>query len=244
MMGKFAFRRHWVAGIAGLLLIAVAAAVPWGAAAQGAEQDPGAFIQSLGNQAIQVMGPSVSPAQRFAIFRQLLSADFDLPDAARFVLGPYGRAMSPPQHQQFMALFRDTLAQSYSERLAQYAGEPFRVTGVRQLGGETIVGSEVSGHGGPPVRLDWHVINRDGRFLITDVSVDGVSQRTAQRSEFAGIIQRNGGQPDALLAALRQQLAQGAPTSSGSSYPPQQQLPPLPPGYRPLSPPASQPPQQ
>src|SRR5918997_1132192 len=47
------------------------------------------------------------------------------------------------------------------------------------------------------------------RFLLgTDVVVGGVSMKTTQRAEFASIIQRNGGQPDALLAVLRQQLAQ------------------------------------
>ena len=32
--------------------------------------------------------------------------------------------------------------------------------------------------------------------------------KATQRSEFASIIQRNGGQPDALIPVLRQQLAQ------------------------------------
>jgi hypothetical protein len=32
--------------------------------------------------------------------------------------------------------------------------------------------------------------------------------KVTHRNEFASIIQRNGGQPDALLPALRQQLAQ------------------------------------
>ena len=57
-------------------------------------------------------------------------------------------------------------------------------------------------------QIDWHVIDRGGRPLVTDVVVDGVSMKATHRNEFASIIQRNGGQPDALLPALRQQLAQ------------------------------------
>ena len=115
--------------------------------------------------------------------------------------------MSPAMQQQFEPLFRDYLAQVYTTRLSRYSDAPFRVIGSRPSGGETVVTSQVWA-GGSPVQIEWHVQNRDGRFLVTDVVVGGVSMKATQRSEFASIIQRNGGQPDALVAALRQQLAQ------------------------------------
>ena len=74
-------------------------------------------------------------------------------------------------------------------------------------GGETVVTSQVWANGSP-FGIDWHVTNHNGRWLVTDVVVDGVSMKATQRSEFAAIIQRNGGQPDALISVLRQQLAQ------------------------------------
>jgi phospholipid transport system substrate-binding protein len=199
-----------------LLSLACLAMQPHGAAAQDARS----FIAKLGNQAIEVLGPSVSPVRRTAAFRRLFESDFDLQGAARFVLGPYGRSLTPPQQQEFQALFRDYLAQAYSARLGQYGGEPFRVTGSRPSGDETIVTSQVQRHSGGPVEMDWHVSNRDGRFLVTDVYVDGVSMKVTHRQEFASIIQRNGGRPEALLAALRQQLAQAPTPGSGSSYRP------------------------
>jgi phospholipid transport system substrate-binding protein len=198
---------------AALFSCACLSALPRGAAAQ----DATGFIQNLGNQAIQVLGPSVPPAQRTAHFRQIFSSDFDLHGAAQFVLGPTGRSLSPEQQQEFTTLFRDYLAEAYSARLGQYGGEPFRVTGSRPNGEETIVTSQVQRRGGNPVEIDWHVINNGGRFLVTDVYVDGVSMRVTHRQEFAAIIQRNGGHPEALLAALRQQLAQGGMPHSGSS---------------------------
>src|SRR5438128_7563884 len=122
MMPRIAFRS--LPAIAVALLFAVCAVVaPRGAAAQ----DATGFIQNLGNQAIQVLGPSVPPAQRTAQFRHMFEADFDLPGAARFVLGPSGRDMTPEQNQEFLRLFREYLAQAYSTRLGEYGGEPFRV---------------------------------------------------------------------------------------------------------------------
>jgi phospholipid transport system substrate-binding protein len=183
-------------------------------------QDAAAFIRNVGTQAIEVMGPSVSPGARTARFRHLFENDFDLPGAARFVLGPHGRDLTPQQQQEFLTLFREALAQAYSQKLGQYGGQPFRVTGSRPMGGETIVSSQVDRAGGAPIEIDWHVADRGGRLLITDVAIDGVSQKVAQRNQYAAIIQRNGGRPDALLAALRQELAQAAPPMTGSSSPP------------------------
>jgi phospholipid transport system substrate-binding protein len=192
--------RHVIA--AAMLGVAALAVAPRVAAAQ----DPGAFIGSLGNEAIQVMARSVPPAQRAARFRQLFESDFDLPDLARFVLGPYGRSLTPEQQQEFLGLFRESLVQAYTDKLADYSDEPFRVTGSRPSANETIVTSQVAKSNGKPLEIDWHVVDRGGRDLVTDVAIDGVSMKVAQRDAFAGIIQRNGGRADSLLAALRQQV--------------------------------------
>ena len=196
----------------GLVAAAALAAMPRPAAAQ----DAAGFISNLGNQAVQAL--RLPAAQRTAQFSRIFSNDFDLNGAARFVLGPYWRGLTPAQQQQFLPLFRDYLAQSYSSRLSEYAGDPFRVTGSRPNGTETIVTSQVVRRSGNPIEMDWHVIDHGGRFLVSDVYVDGVSMRLTHRQEFAGIIQRNGGRPDALLAAMRQQLGESA-TETGSSMP-------------------------
>ena len=190
------------------------AAAPPEAAAQ--DQGAAAFIQNLGSQGLQAL--SAAEPQRVARFRQLFETDFDIPEISRFVLGQYGRALSPQQQQEFSELFREYLARAYSARLAPYAGAPFRVTGARPNGGETVVSSQVSRPGSQPTEIDWHVVNNAGGYRVTDVVVGGVSMRISQRSEFASIIQRNGGRPDALIAALRQQTGSGGYGGSGQRH--------------------------
>jgi phospholipid transport system substrate-binding protein len=186
-----------------LLLLTCLVSVP----RSGSAQDPAAaFISNLGAQAIQVLGPSVPPAQRTAVFRQLFGSHFDLPEIARFALGPHARTISPAQQQEFEALLREYLVRAYATRLAPYAGYPFQVIGSRPHGGGTMVASRVIRSSGT-MSIDWVVVNRGGRLLVSDVLVDGVSMKVTHRNEFASIIQRNGGQVEALLAALRQQLA-------------------------------------
>ena len=50
-------------------------------------------------------------------------------------------------------------------------------------------------------------IMQDSKSKIMDVIVEGVSMSVTQRSEFAAVIQRNGGKIDGLLKTLREKTA-------------------------------------
>ena len=186
-----------------VLIVVMGATVPRDAAAQ----DAAGFVRNLGTEAIQVLGPNVSPPQRLARFRQLFRNDFDVPGIGQFVLGRYWRVATPQQQQEFLQLFQEYVVQAYSSRLAQYAGEPFRVLGARPGGDQTIVSSEVIRSGGSPIQMDWYLVNVGGQLKITDVYVAGVSMKVTQRDEFSAIIQHDGGHIDGLLTRLRQKTA-------------------------------------
>lgn len=180
-----------------------------GAPREAAAQDARAFISALGEQAIQVLGPSVSPAQRLARFRVLFHDDFDVPGIGQFVLGRYWRTATPQEQQEFLTLFQEYIVRAYSARLGEYGGEPFRVTGARPNGAETVITSEILRANGNRIEVDWHLVGQGGRFKITDVYVAGVSMKVTQRDEFAAVIQRSGGRVEGLLTQLRQKLTAG-----------------------------------
>jgi phospholipid transport system substrate-binding protein len=184
---------------AGVLLLAMPG--------EAAAQDARAFVGTLGQQAIQVLGPSVQPAQRVARFRELFHNDFDIPGIGQFVLGRYWRTATPQEQQEFLGLFQEYIVRAYSARLGEYGGEPFRVTGSRPNGEETVVTSEIARQNGAPITVDWYLTGAAGRYKITDVYVGGVSMKVTQRDEFGSVIQRNGGQVGALIALLQQKLA-------------------------------------
>jgi phospholipid transport system substrate-binding protein len=189
------------AAFGALLVMVLALAAPREANAQDARS----FIATLGQEAIQVLGPGVPVAQRQARFRELFRNDFDLAGIGQFVLGRYWRVATPQEQQEFLGLFQEYLVRAYSARLGEYGGEPFRVTGVRPNGEETIVASEIIRRNGSPIAVDWYLIGH-GPLKITDVYVGGVSMKVTQRDEFASVIQRNGGRVEALIAQLRQKL--------------------------------------
>lgn len=189
------------------LVIGLAAASPPAAAAA----DPVALINDLGNRALEVLGKNVAGNQRQARFRALFDADFDVPTIARFVLGRYWRIATPAQQQEFVGLFDEYIVLAYSNRLAEYSGETLRVTGSRPDGDGSVVMSEiVRTNGAPPAKVDWRLNRTDDTYKITDVIVDGISMAVTQRSEFASVIQRHGGQVQGLLTILRQKVDSAA----------------------------------
>jgi phospholipid transport system substrate-binding protein len=190
-------------------LFAAAAAAPFQSVAAAGPDD---FIRNLGNQAIEVIRSGASPDQKSAYFHRALHQDFDLRSISRFVLGPYWRDASEAEREEFKGILEAHLVRFYGQRLAEYNGESLRVVGSRPEPEGAIVSSEIIRPQGPPIKVDWRLNTRNGVYKITDVNVDGVSMALTQRSEFAGLIQRNGGQLAGLLANMGER-------GSGSSAP-------------------------
>jgi phospholipid transport system substrate-binding protein len=169
-----------------------------------ADTGPAEFVRQLGNEALEVMRADTTAAQKEQFFHQLLRQDFDTRSIAQFVLGPYWRAASEAERQEFRKLFEDYIVRVYSKRFAQYHGEALNVTSSRADSDGAIVASEiVRPNGGTPIKVDWRLGTRDGLYKVTDVIIDGISMAVSDRSQFASVIQRTGGQVQGLLAMMR-----------------------------------------
>ena len=168
-----------------------------------AGEDPADFIRILGNQGLEVIRSSATLDQKTTYFHQMLGRDFALTDISRFVLGPYWQVASKAQRREFRSLLKDYLVHYYGQRFAQYGGETLRVIGSRTDPAGVLVTSQIIRPQGPPIEVDWRLAVSDGRYKISDVSIDGVSMALTQRSEFVAIIQRNGGRVAGLLATMR-----------------------------------------
>ena len=99
----------------------------------------------------------------------------------------------------------------YAARLSGFGGETFKIRASRPDDGATIVSTDIlSPNGTTPLKVDWRLVSEDGKYKITDVVVEGVSMLVTQRSEFASVIQRHGGQVRGLLTLMREKTASAA----------------------------------
>lgn len=199
-------------GVGTIAAPAATAALPAAVAATAAPAEK--FIASMGDRALGLIakGNATDPSIKSGL-RSVLQQSFDLQTIGRFALGRYWRTATPEQQQQYLKAFENMIVDVYTTRFNEYSGQKFEVTGSTadtSGGADTLVNSVVTpapGKGGAPVRVDWRVRDKGGSFKIVDVMVEGVSMAVTQRSDFAGVIQKAGGDFNALLAYLQSNQA-------------------------------------
>ena len=172
-------------------------------------QPASSFIQNLGTRAIGIIADkSVTKEKRNDLFKQILSDSFDLKTIGRFVIGRNWNLATPEQQDEYMRLFQDLVVRTYGNRLSLYAGEGFVVNSEHAESEQDIVVNSQITHpdGSAPTKIDWRVRNRNGKFGVIDVVVEGVSLSVTQRQEYAAVLQNNGGQIEGLLVLMRQRL--------------------------------------
>jgi len=191
---------------ASALILSLVVSPPIAGAASPAV-DPVAMITDLGTQGVQSLGQAATSAERIARLSRLFQQEFDINGIGLFALGSYRRVATPAEQQEFFRLYPEFTVRAFHARLNNYRGAPFRVTGRRMLGNETIVSSEILPASGGRVQIDWHLTDNGGQYRVSDVTIGGMSMKVALRDQFASWIETNGGRVNALLAVMRQQIA-------------------------------------
>ncbi|MBT5050585.1 MAG: ABC transporter substrate-binding protein [Rhodospirillaceae bacterium] len=142
--------------------------------------------------------------------RRELRSGFDVPTIAGFVLGPLRRRITKDQKRRYLHEFEELIVLTYTNRvfnvqprIKTISPDIIRVTGSTPIGSDQLlVKSEVNRSGIKWVKIDWRLRERDGRLLIIDIIILGISQAQVYRSEFASVLRRNGGGIEGLIAAL------------------------------------------
>ena len=163
------------------------------------------FVSDMGDQAIGFLSQrGLSQSQKEEQFRVLLQNKFDMATIGRFALGRNWRSASPAQQQEYLNLFENMIVKVYASRFNEYQGEGFEVITAKDTGKrDSLVSSYIVPNSGSKVKVDWRVREKNGSFKIIDVIIEGVSMSLTQRSDFASVIQRGGGNINVLLAHLR-----------------------------------------
>jgi len=170
------------------------------------EKQAQAFIQKMGQDAISFLAnDSLSQSQKEQKFRALLNDNFDMRTIGRFALGRNWRVATQAQKREYQSLFKDMIVRIYAQRFNDYDGQDFVVNTSRPTGkSDYLVPSLIVPPSGPKVKVDWRIREKNGQFKVIDVIIEGVSMSLTQRSEFASIVQRGGGDVAVLIAHLRE----------------------------------------
>ena len=133
--------------------------------------------------------PQNKSAERHAAVRKIAEEIFDYPDTARRALGPHWNPRSPQERQEFVRLFAELLDRAYIGKIELYQGEKVRFTGETVSGDDATVKTRIVTKKGSEVPVDYRLHLKDGRWLVYDVIIEGVSLISNYRTQFNKIVQ-------------------------------------------------------
>lgn len=204
--------RQFLIGMAGALMAAALCTSPLAQSEADTEHPASTFLDTMRERAIAGLTDTTrSEQEREALFRNLLNETFDIERIGQFVVGRYWRQADDDDRQAFLEAFEDAVVQRFLPLFTQYQGEQL-IVGAAMPDNKnpkfTVVTSTYIDAQGRHVKADWRLIERNGRYKVFDVVVEGVSMAITLRSEYAAVIKNQGGLPG-LVTLLRDKLAKG-----------------------------------
>jgi phospholipid transport system substrate-binding protein len=138
---------------------------------------------------------------RHAAVARIAEEAFDLREMTRRTLGPHWQGLTEAERAEFVTLFGDLLDRAYFTRIAAYNGEKVTVLGDSIDGDLATVRTRIVTQQGVEVPVDYRMLLRGDRWVVYDVSIEGVSLVANYRAQFNRIIQTSSYQ--ALVDKLR-----------------------------------------
>jgi phospholipid transport system substrate-binding protein len=178
------------------------------ASAQETTGKASTFVRSTGDKLVNVVNGPESDSQKHAKLMQIIDSAVDVDGVARFCLGRFWRDASAEQQQRYTQLFHQVLANNITAKLGAYRGVRYTVGRAQQREDNAVVSTVVERPNNQPANVDWIISNPASNPKIIDVVAAGTSLRLTQRQDYASFLSSHNSRIDALLDAMRQQVAQ------------------------------------
>jgi phospholipid transport system substrate-binding protein len=129
-------------------------------------------------------------AERQERLHKIAEQVFDWQEMARRALALHWRERTPQEQQEFVRLFRDLVEGTYINRLESAIQEKREIqyVGEQMDGSRATVKTNVVTRRNQQVPIEYRLQKVDGRWLIYDVLVEGISLVNNYRSQFNRII--------------------------------------------------------
>jgi phospholipid transport system substrate-binding protein len=205
-----------------MLAFGVMAGAP-AAQAAAAANPAEAFVQENADKGYGILNNAkLSESDRHMQFRAFLLGLMDAQRIGIFTLGQYANSSSELDINAFIAAFAEYTVAIYQTRLDKYKDQTLKVTGsIPRAADDVVVNGNVTDPthpDDPPDKIAFRIRKAaDGRFVITDLNVEGIWQSLTQRADFTSFLQQHGGKLQELTTNLKRQTQQSFTRSPGSS---------------------------
>ena len=134
--------------------------------------------------------PTLPPPERRTKIRQIVLQRFGFDEMAQRSLAQHWRPLTPPQQQEFVALFTDLLEASYVNRMVNANPESQRVRYVKETmeQDQAAVHTEVGNPRDAPATVEYRLLHKAGDWRVYDIVIEGVSLVNNYRTQFNNIV--------------------------------------------------------
>jgi phospholipid transport system substrate-binding protein len=151
-------------------------------------------LKSSVDQVIKVLEDTSLKAEgsadkRRAAIREAAGKTFDFGEAAKRSLGKHWQSLSEQDRQEFTTLFADLLERGYVTRIEEYSGEKIAYTGDNVDGDAATVKTKFTTKKGTEIPVDYRMLRKGDRWLVYDVTIEGLSLVSNYRGQFNKIIE-------------------------------------------------------
>lgn len=131
--------------------------------------------------------------KRRQALKKTISTIFDYPEMAKRSLGKHWNDRKPQEKKQFTELFATLLEDSYAGKIESYNNEKIvYIKEFQEDDDHAVVKSKVVTAARDEFSLDYHLFKQNGKWMVYDVVIEGVSLVSNYRSQFNKIITANG----------------------------------------------------
>jgi phospholipid transport system substrate-binding protein len=177
-----------------------------GAASAASPTAAKGFVDTVATKVMEIVkNEGLAREAKQSRIESLFVDKVDINFVAKFVLGKHWRVANPQQQKDYISAYRPFILKNYASKLAKYSGQTYSLKNARVDGDASVVTMAIHDTNGQDVMVDYRLRGDVGSFKIIDITVEGVSLLTTQRSEFNGIVERKG--IDGLVEALKKQVA-------------------------------------
>jgi len=121
--------------------------------------------------------------------RRIANDIFDFSETAKRSLARHWQSRTPAEREEFVQLFGDLLERSYISKIELYGGEKIGYIGESMDGDLATVRTRIVTRHGTEIPIDYKMHTLGSRWLVYDVSIEGVSLIANYRTQFNKIIQ-------------------------------------------------------
>ncbi|OYQ76394.1 MlaC/ttg2D family ABC transporter substrate-binding protein [Wohlfahrtiimonas chitiniclastica] len=146
-----------------------------------------------------------NPKRLYGFIEKMAVPYFDFNTMSQWVMGRAWRDATPAQRDRFMNEFKKLLINAYGNALLEYTDDKVNVFPLppnAKNKNEVTVRSEITSSSHKPVAVNYSMIKSGGKWLVYDVSIEGVSIVTSYRTEIRELVNAKG--IDGMIETLAQ----------------------------------------